>query len=116
VTLIRVIATLADLYTIAGRLQDINVFGPPNCHFWLTNITADQHLSSNCSVTTCKRCSVTNANRIKDYDSKLVKLICNGKAALRAFMRCAAEVAQKEGTKLASRQEFAKRVALDLFR
>ena len=29
---------------------------------------------------------------------------------------CAAEVVQKEGTKLASRQEFAKRVALDLFR
>lgn len=28
----------------------------------------------------------------------------------------AAEVVQKEGTKLASRQEFAKRVALDLFR
>lgn len=29
---------------------------------------------------------------------------------------CAVEVVQKEGTKLASRQEFAKRVALDLFR
>lgn len=29
---------------------------------------------------------------------------------------CAEEVVQKEGTKLASRQEFAKRVAVDLFR
>lgn len=29
---------------------------------------------------------------------------------------CAAEVLQREGTKLASRQEFAKRVAMDLFR
>ena len=29
---------------------------------------------------------------------------------------CAEEVVQREGTKLASRQEFAKRVALDLFR
>ena len=35
---------------------------------------------------------------------------------LNYFLCCSAEVVQKEGSKLASRQEFAKRVALDLFR
>ncbi len=34
----------------------------------------------------------------------------------RGCLGCAEEVVQREGTKLASRQEFAKRVALDLFR
>ena len=65
----------------------------------------------------CRFCSISHASSscllAKCTALTLVERCWRGSPSC---LGCAEEVVQREGTKLASRQEFAKRVALDLFR
>ena len=61
-------------------------------------------------------CSLPHLQRAEHISNKAMCFTILQHSAIDTLFLYAAEIVQKEGTKLASRQDFAKRVALDLFR